>query len=175
MNLHANFVQLWSSKFPCSIDSPPQLECLKADQFLTVNEQRVALEVAQSEVSASIDRLQNSLNQQIFISDYLRTCITKLSAVSRVFNEIENGDENSGGEEPPSLKSDDRQTPPQCDSNSATTSALNLSVPSPTQAPSLPLIPSFFNSSSPLLSSASRNLLLHSALNSQSTKSDSLP
>ncbi|VDK34926.1 unnamed protein product [Taenia asiatica] len=175
MNLHANFLQLWSSKFPCSMDSLPQLECLKADQFLTVNEQRVALEVAQSEVSASIDRLQTTLNQQLFISDYLRTCITKLSAVSRVFNELENGDENSGGEEPPSLKSDERQTPPQSDSNSTATSALNLSVPSPTQTSSLPLIPSFFNSSSSLLSATSRNLLLHSALNPQSAKTDSLP
>lgn len=175
MNLHANFVQQWATKFPCSIDSPPQLECLKADQFLTVNDQRLALEVAQSEVTASIDRLQNTLNQQLFISDYLRNCITKLSAVSRVFNEIENGDENSGGEEPPSLKPDDRQTPPQCDSNSTTTSALNLSVPSPTQANSLSLIPSFFNSTSPLLSSTKGNLLLHSGLNSQSAKSfDSL-
>ncbi|VDL18731.1 unnamed protein product [Hymenolepis diminuta] len=162
------------SKFPCSMDSPPQLECLKADQFHTVNDQRIALEVAQSEVSASIDRLQNTLNQQLFISDYLRNCITKLSAVSRVFSEIENGDENSGGEEPPSLKSDDRQTPPQCDSNSTTTSALNLSVPSPTHTQSLSLIPSFFNSTSPLLSSTSRNLLLHSSLNSQSAKSDSM-
>nr|CDS32371.1 zinc finger protein 84 [Hymenolepis microstoma] len=174
MNLHANFVQQWSSKFPCSVDSPPQLECLKADQFLTVNDQRIALEVAQSEVSASIDRLQTTLNQQLFISDYLRNCITKLSAVSRVFNEIENGDENSGGEESPSLKSDDRQTPPQCDSNSIKTSALNLSVPSPTQAQSLSLIPSFFTSTSPLLSSTSRNLLLHSSLNSQHAKSDSM-
>lgn len=156
------------------MDSPPQLECLKADQFHTVNDQRIALEVAQSEVSASIDRLQNTLNQQLFISDYLRNCITKLSAVSRVFSEIENGDENSGGEEPPSLKSDDRQTPPQCDSNSTTTSALNLSVPSPTHTQSLSLIPSFFNSTSPLLSSTSRNLLLHSSLNSQSAKSDSM-
>ncbi|VDD78107.1 unnamed protein product [Mesocestoides corti] len=174
MNLHANFLQLWSNKFPCCMDSLPQLECLKADQFLTVNEQRVALEVAQSEISASIDRLQTTLSQQFFISDYLRTCITKLSAVSRVFNELENGDEHSG-EELSSLKLDEQQTPPQSEPTNTSVSALNLSVPSPTQTPSLSLIPSFFNSPSQLIPATSRNLLLHSALSSQTVKPDSLP
>ncbi|VDN38091.1 unnamed protein product, partial [Dibothriocephalus latus] len=72
MNLHANFMQLWSAKFPSCSDSIPRLDCLKADQFLTVNEQRAALEIAHSEVLSSTENLRAALTQQMFIADYLR-------------------------------------------------------------------------------------------------------
>uniref|UniRef100_A0A0X3PJE3 C2H2-type domain-containing protein n=1 Tax=Schistocephalus solidus TaxID=70667 RepID=A0A0X3PJE3_SCHSO len=197
MNLHANFMQLWSAKFPSCTDSIPRLDCLKADQFLTVNEQRAALEIAHSEVLSSTENLRAALTQQMFIADYLRSCITKLGAVSKVFSELEENGELDGNmsvceatsattsdraplkSEPPQQQQ--QQTPvrtsrcptptgtPATMSTTGTTvsttaAALNLS----TSAPPLPLLPSFLQTASPLLSAASRNFLFQSAISKSS-------
>nr|VZH95585.1 unnamed protein product [Spirometra erinaceieuropaei] len=194
MNLHANFMQLWSAKFPSCTDSIPRLDCLKADQFLTVNEQRAALEVAHSEVVSSTENLRTALNQQMFIADYLRSCITKLGAVSKVFSELEENGELDGNmsvcdattSDRAPLKSEPQQqqqqqtpartsrcstpggTPTAVSTTGATVpttaAALNLS----TSAPPLPLLPSFLQTASPLLSAASRNFLFQSAISQPS-------
>ncbi|CAL8091861.1 unnamed protein product [Calicophoron daubneyi] len=94
MNFSNQFIDVWNSRFPANMQ-PPQLECLKADQFGSLLDQKQALEYEESKVYAAIEDLKEQLNRETFIADFLHKCIQKLGAVSQVFSEIDQSDSKS--------------------------------------------------------------------------------
>ncbi|KAG5450034.1 hypothetical protein CSKR_103270 [Clonorchis sinensis] len=81
-------------RFPDAIQLP-QLECLKADQFGSLLEQKQAIEFEESKRCAIIDELKQQLDHETFVADFLHKCIQKLGAISQVFSEIDQSDSKS--------------------------------------------------------------------------------
>lgn len=94
MNFSNKFIDVWNSKFD-GAHTPPRLDCLKADQFRSLLEQKQALEFEESKRCAVIEELKQQLDQESFITEFLHKCIQKLGAVSHVFNEIDQSDSKS--------------------------------------------------------------------------------
>ncbi|KAF8560781.1 hypothetical protein P879_10587 [Paragonimus westermani] len=94
MNFSNQFTDVWSVKFP-GASQPPQLNCLKADQFSSLLEQKQALEFEESKRCAVIEELKQQVIHENFIVDFLHKCIQKLGAVCQVFNEIDQSDSKS--------------------------------------------------------------------------------
>ncbi|CAH8562671.1 unnamed protein product [Heterobilharzia americana] len=91
MNFFSQFLELWNSRFPGD-NKAPQLDCLKADQFSSVVDQKRALEEQSCKLSMSIEELKQKIDYESFTNDYLQKCIQKLGAISQVFSEIEHND-----------------------------------------------------------------------------------
>lgn len=91
MNFYNQFLDSWNSRFDC-VFVPTVLECLKADQFSSLHEQKLAIEFQYSKTCSVIDELKEQLNRENFTADFLQKCVQKLGAVSQVFNEIDSSD-----------------------------------------------------------------------------------
>ncbi|CAI2730098.1 unnamed protein product [Schistosoma spindalis] len=88
MNFFTQFLELWNSRFPGD-NKAPQLDCLKADQFSSVADQKRALEEHSCKLSMSIEELRQKIDYDAFTNEYLQKCIQKLGAISQVFSEFE--------------------------------------------------------------------------------------
>ncbi|VDP63674.1 unnamed protein product [Schistosoma curassoni] len=88
MNFFTQFLELWNSRFPGD-NKAPQLDCLKADQFSSVADQKRALEEHSCKLSMTIEELRQKIDYDSFTKEYLQKCIQKLGAISQVFSEFE--------------------------------------------------------------------------------------
>lgn len=94
MNFYNQFIDSWNSRFPEGV-KPPHLDCLKADQFNSLIDQKHALEEQSSKICGAIENLRQQMDYELFTNEYLQKCIQKLGAVSQVFSEIEQSDSKS--------------------------------------------------------------------------------
>ncbi|KAA3675230.1 uncharacterized protein DEA37_0001291 [Paragonimus westermani] len=151
------FTDVWNVKFP-GASQPPQLNCLKADQFSSLLEQKQALEFEESKRCAVIEELKQQVIHENFIVDFLHKCIQKLGAVCQVFNEIDQSDSKSSsssgtiGRHPGSTGS-----PPLSNNGSGVTQSNKfLNSASSSNFPIFPhcIASSLIHSASPLLAAA---------------------
>ncbi|KAH8871400.1 Zinc finger protein [Schistosoma japonicum] len=96
MNFFSQFLELWNSRFPGDTKAP-QLDCLKADQFSSVIDQKRALEEHSCKLSMTIEELKQKIDYDSFTNEYLQKCIQKLGAISQVFSEFEHVDPKVSG------------------------------------------------------------------------------
>lgn len=157
MNFSNKFIDVWNSKFSGTLP-PPRLDCLKADQFSSLLEQKQALEFEESKRCAVMEELKQQLDHESFISEFLHKCIQKLGAVSQVFNEIDLSDSKSSSSSGTTVQQHGQcSSPPVAINTSASTQSNKFLTSASTS--NFPLFPhciasSLIHSASPLLAAA---------------------
>ncbi|GAA48222.1 zinc finger protein 182 [Clonorchis sinensis] len=157
MNFSNQFLDSWNSRFPDAIQLP-QLECLKADQFGSLLEQKQAIEFEESKRCAIIDELKQQLDHETFVADFLHKCIQKLGAISQVFSEIDQSDSKSNSSSGTTGRLVGSSTSPTSSVNGSP-AAQNSKFLASSSGSTFPLFPqciasSFIHSASPLLAAA---------------------